>query len=294
MRYPELRLGIELEYERYHGDFPELAWWRCERDASLRNGGVEYISNPLLPEDLDEALDEVQESIEDNQLEASWRCGGHTHVNAMYWTFKELLTYTTLYALVEPYIFGNFAPGRESNHFCVPLWSNHQLIDRLAHDAVKLRAKKGMAHSLQLLGCNKYSALNFKPLKVLGTIEFRHIPSTTNMAAIQNWCAFLMRSVAYAKTFSDPESVVAAYEDNGIENMLENLGLHTCEIDRDTTKDAYIAANMVIGHDPRKWQDLDWTMPEPLVWRDELRDILALEDEFEIEDYHPDLDEERM
>lgn len=260
VRYPEIRLGIELEYERMHDAYPVLNYWHLERDNSLRNNGVEFISNPLAEGDIHEALREAQQNITHYGLEASWRCGGHTHVNVAYWTWQQLFQFSIVYALVEPYLFHEWAPGRWGNHFCVPMSQNNRLVDGMAQDAQLLRAGRG--NMLNLLACNKYSALNYKPITQHGTVELRHLPGTTNMDRIQRWCDFLLQLVRVAHEYDSPEQIITEYEDLGVDEMLERVGLHTCDVDPDDVEDGYITACMLVGYEPRKWQDLHWEFPD--------------------------------
>jgi hypothetical protein len=255
-----LRFGIELEFEQMYDDYPVLDYWSCERDTSLRDGGVEYISEPLPYAEVAEALDEAMLSAEEYGLNASWRCGGHVHVNASYWTWEQLLNFAVLSTLVEPYLFKYFADGREKNHFCVPTWANTALIDGIAQDAVKLRAGRGGMP--QILECSKYSAINYKPLGLLGTVEFRHLPATMDAAFVQHWIESLYSIVNAAHAYKLPENIIADYEDNGINRLLESLGLHTCEVDPLDAEDAYIAATTMCGYDPVKWQDLSWRLQD--------------------------------
>ena len=269
VRFDALRYGIELEFERMLEEYPDLDFWHLERDASLRNNGVEFISVPLLPDDLGEALDEAQERIERYELDASWRCGLHTHINVAYWTWKQLLTHAVLYTLVEPYLFAEWAPGRETSHFCVPMGANTRLIDGIAQDAIALRAGRGVRQTLNMLSCSKYSAVNYKPILEHGTIEFRHMPSTLDMGRVMHWCDMLGQMVDAAFEYGSPEQVITEYEDLGIEPLLNRIGLHTCDIVPEDEEDGYIAACMMVGHDPQRWQDLQWEPPgeiEVQVW----------------------------
>ena len=275
VKYPELRFGIELEFERMREEYPRgLVHWRCERDPSLRNNGVEFISKPLVLDELDPALHEAQQCVNMFDLDPSWRCGLHTHVNVSYWTWKQLIQHAVLYALVEPYIFAEFAPGRESSHFCVPLWGNTRLIDNIADDAVRLRAGRVRDRDLNMAQCCKYSALNYKPIFLQGTIEFRHMPATANMNRVREWCDMLQRLVDVSHSYGSPEEIVQEFEDIGIEDILTKLGLHTCDVPEEDVDDAYIAACMLGGYDPAKWQDLRWDMPNMVVHPDDANRVL--------------------
>lgn len=263
-RYKTQRMGIEVEYERHQGEIPAFDYWAWEHDNSLRNHGIEFISQPLTDAERPAALDELHEYLDGSGLEAHARCGVHVHMNVQFWTWKQLFTFLSTYALVEPYLFNQYAPGREDNHFCVPLTLNERLVDGLATDAAALRS--GRAVGLELLRCSKYSALNLKPIQNLGTIEFRHLAGTLDVAVVEEWCRGLQRMRDFAEGQEGPVEVVQQYEDLGIEHLLERLEIHTCEIEEEWKEDAYFSASLLCGYEEPKWQDMEWNFnEEPIV-----------------------------
>lgn len=264
VRFDHMRYGIELEFERMFDEYPILDHWVLERDASLRNNGVEFISSPLSAEELQESLAEAQEHIERYDLEASWRCGVHTHLNVAYWEWRQLFQHAVLYTLVEPYLFAGWAPGRETSHFCVPMSQNTRLIDAMSADATRLRAGRATRQNLGVLQCSKYAAVNYKPISTQGTIEFRHMPATEDMGRVLHWCDMLGRIVEASHEYDSPEQIITEYEDLGIQGILDRTGLHTCVIDMLDDEDAYIAACLMAGHEPIKWQDLEWNAEDIL------------------------------
>lgn len=138
-------VGIEMEYEGVHDPFVlDWGWsrWRCDEDPSLRDGGVEFISLPTKENMIDAALKQLDEIITEFSPEVNVRCGMHVHINMTDRTLGDIFKIGTLYGLVEPYIFAKYAPGREDNHFCVPLWYNTAMQGYMYRDNMKLR--KGM------------------------------------------------------------------------------------------------------------------------------------------------------
>lgn len=139
-KYDDLRIGIELEYERYNGrELPLGRLWNVVGDDSLRDGGIELVSRPLTQKDLPEALKVLPEAIQAGRLTPTLRCGVHAHLNAMNKTWGQLWSFIVLYTLMEPGIFAKFCPMRKLNHFCVPLFSNTALAEILHEDIQKLR-----------------------------------------------------------------------------------------------------------------------------------------------------------
>jgi len=283
IRFNGLRFGIELEVERYRDAYDELGFWTLERDTSLRDDGAEYVSHPLQPDAVPHALLEAKQSMTEHNVRATWRCGVHVHINVQYWTWGQLLQFAVLSTLVEPYLFEKFAEGRETSHFCVPTWANTRLVDAITADATSLRAGIRDYARLTLLNCSKYASINYKPIQGMGTVELRHLPGTTDTNKVQKFVEFLEVLVNMAHAYDTPEAIITEYEDLGPLALLERLDLHTCEPDALDIEDALIAATLMCGHDPMKWQDLRWEMPEAQVVRinglqiddlDEFYDIL--------------------
>ena len=203
MRYKTQRVGLELEYEHTKQGMPVIDnMWHTEIDHSLRAGGMEYISVPLLEKEIEEAVFLMVESAKSENSKVTPRCGLHVHVNASYMKWRELYNFCTYYTLLEPALFATFAPGREQSHFCVPTWMNTALAEFMYQDGQKLRDgikipkavagewKKASLHlgvaaggmpttsygALRMLRTPKYAALNISSLKKFGTLEFRQAP----------------------------------------------------------------------------------------------------------------------
>jgi len=90
-----------------------------------------------------------------------------------------------------------------------------------------------------------------------------------------------------AHAYDTPEAIITEYEDLGPLALLERLDLHTCEPDALDIEDALIAATLMCGHDPMKWQDLRWEMPEAQV----VQDIARLYAEIDEDEFYHEGDE---
>ena len=279
------RVGIELEYEgfsntRFIESNTKVTKWYLERDPSLRAGGMELISSILQPGYVKGALEEAHAIVKASKARAHLRCGVHVHLNMTDVTLKHLWNTIVLYTLAEPSIFKEFADGREGSHFCVPLWSNAVFAQAMYTDIKtirggsmptqrpKKRARRDLYGDLafapaepQRLGlfrCIKYSALNFKPLTTLGTIEFRQHPATTDMGRVRKWVDFLMHMRDVAGEYNDPLDILDQYEDIGIAGLRDNLGLEHLDVDDLDQEEAEDVATMAAGHIPAPWTDFTW------------------------------------
>lgn len=136
------RVGIELEYEDWAGIVDDDKYWQIAHDGSLRNQGVEFVSIPLAMHQVRPALVYIDGVLKEWNPTANERCGVHVHLNMSDKTFNHLFTFTTLYALLEPALFKQYAPDRIDNHFCVPMFYNMSQMTALQDDIARLRAGK--------------------------------------------------------------------------------------------------------------------------------------------------------
>ena len=273
------KVGIELEYENaVIDDMPleKIKKWHLEIDHSLRGGGVEFVSMPLDPGQINQALEEVQHCLSAvPAVVANKRCGVHVHVNALDLTFRELWSWLTYYQLVEAFIFKQYADGREENHFCVPQWANTNMQQNLYSDATalyrgvsKTRAADELVAGtfvpkgpvpLLMMSTSKYSAMNPSSLKQFGTLEFRQMRGTLSMAKVSEWAKFLVNLRDEAKSIGDAEEVLTEFENRGYERLCANIGLQqTNTVDPDDLTDCIDGAYMMVGHKPTNHQDLTW------------------------------------
>lgn len=288
------RVGIELEYEnadagKLYNNSGFLTRWKATDDPSLRAGGIEFISLPTKPEHIELALEQVKKAMLITGARATKRCGVHVHLNVTDLTFRELWNVAVYYALLEPFIFKEFADGREDSHFCVPTWANTALQQSMYRDATVLHrgvqkiiggtklqhfqdtamgigghpvpSLKRHSVPLYLLGNAKYSAMNFTPLEQFGTVEFRQHGATTDMRKVQRWAEFLLRLRTAALAYTDGNAIMEQFETDGFFTLCETMELaQSPNVNPNDIEDAVDAAALIVGHEPTDHQDLKWEM----------------------------------
>lgn len=252
------QVGIELEYEHFGGHGDAYPYWRGAVDHSLRERGMELISIPLKPIQVVPALRTVKIMPGFKPSIASERCGLHIHLNASDLTLRQLWCVMAFYALVEPYVFKTFAPTREDNHFCVPLWKDGRQVRQLYEDVQGLR--RNIAKALHVLKGCKYSAMNTATLGKFGTLEFRQHPGTKSLLEVAQWAKFIISLREEALKFGDALDIVDLYEGQGVRALLDRVRLDEVEVDPFAKEDAVDAATMMSGYVPAKWQEIDWEM----------------------------------
>lgn len=194
--YKDLGTGIEIETEGFN-NIPNFSLWKVDRDGSLRDG-VEFISTVLHGKGVVDALEEVRNPLANST--PSWRCAVHVHIDIRDLEWDQLVSVCTLYAMLEPAIFEWEGNGRETSRFCIPWESNPDPIPRLM-ELMKDRQEgpRRPRPRRHIADYCKYSALNIAPITYQGTIEFRHMQTSTSIDRILqyvNLCSSIVREGA--------------------------------------------------------------------------------------------------
>lgn len=179
------RYGIEVECEGLSNAMPPLwtepffKYWRTAPDGSLRNGGIEFISSPLVRASVPPALAALWPYIESGQVRPSVRTGIHIHASCLGLDTDGVLRILQHYALLEPVLFNFVGIEREENIYCIPWYRAHDE-PKVVRNWLEFNGRTARAPC-------KYSALYVGPLRTFGTIEFRHAPTWTNRATVLLW-----------------------------------------------------------------------------------------------------------
>lgn len=193
MPSPEALVGIELEIE----DFPmnmEQAHpgFVFATDGSLRNNGIEAVTKPVRMMHAPGLLSSFYRHFNITEANYSERCSTHVHLNALDLTCYQVASICMLYQTLERLLFNFVGHDRGKNIFCVPWYQSG-----LTYNAVNLMS----SDPNYVFGkWQKYSALNLIPLRAArqGTLEFRHLHGTCDLAVITQWLTLIGRIREYA------------------------------------------------------------------------------------------------
>lgn len=190
-------IGIEVEVEnilpakQLYGDYFKL-FWAITKDGSLRNNGYELISVPLRGINISGALSYLDRflNVVHTGHDFSHRCGIHVHVNCRNLTVKQVNNIIYTYLCLETVLFDQFVKNeRSGNSFCMPV--TDVFVGKAYHHC-------------------KYQALNRKSLAEHGTLEFRHLHGTKDIALIKKWIKIITNLVTFAssKTYEEIYALV--------------------------------------------------------------------------------------
>lgn len=206
--YTAGEVGIEVEMEGaalYHGN---TDLWKHERDDSLRGRDTaEYVlKSPILLTEVEDALGELTEALEDSVLSPSVRCGVHVHVNVQDMTLTQVATFTTLYLVLEDLLLEVCGEGRQSNLFCLKGCEAELLMESAA--SFFRTGDMGYIDNDEI----RYSGINLAALAKFGSVEFRALRTPDNLLDIMPWVDTLGRLAKFSKErYANPIEVISAY-----------------------------------------------------------------------------------
>jgi hypothetical protein len=226
-----LAVGIELEYENSPvqvareggpavtiiGDTNIHPLWSAHGDGSLRNNGIEFVSKILRSDkEISSAAKVMTKLLAKYPFTDSNRAGVHVHVNVQDLNLDELWNTLVWYLMLEPGFFDFVGGGRERSIYCRP-WYAHIT----GHEIVSFAKNLGAGRLFKLP--HRYYSVNTDALGRHGTLEFRHMKSTTNMDRVENWALLLKAFVKFttqnpnaAKDFMNIARVFEAAREIGL------------------------------------------------------------------------------
>lgn len=181
-------VGVEVEIEGYNRAVP-MDGWNITEDNSLRNGGAEFISklgyraHHIWPK-----IHLLCEKAVANKWSVSDRTSIHVHLGMNHLTMNDVHAVLLAYIPLEEALFEYAGALRYSNIFCVPA----------------VECSGGLSYECKdiygyIREADKYSALNFKTIRDLGTVEFRHMQTCFDAEYIYRWIMMLCLIRDYAR-----------------------------------------------------------------------------------------------
>lgn len=167
-----LKFGLELEVENALGvHYPEgfNNYWGTHRDDSLRNNGIEYVTNtPLTKLEVLGALNILQIHLNTNRnLDLSERTSFHLHLNFADRTFRQIHNFLTLYYLIENMVVMRAGgENRYANLFCLKIQDANSVKRRILQTF-------SFTDLTSAFTVERYLALNLASIVKHKTLEFR-------------------------------------------------------------------------------------------------------------------------
>jgi hypothetical protein len=198
-------VGIEYLYNKKGEPVENLRVWRNVEDGSLRNYGREFVSYPVAGEDIEFALDILNNHLESNKetkgYEFTDRTSVHVHMNVLDMTIEELLKLLLVYISVEPVMYNFCGGNRHKNVFCVPV--NQTGLCRNLGKAFSSKTRDSVLRLRE--NWRKYLGFNILPFTTLGTVEYRQMVGTNDIKKLHQWInmIFGIKDYAISHTFQE-------------------------------------------------------------------------------------------
>ena len=248
----ERLVGIEIEVEGCAPHTCEWAqrspYWNPVPDGSLREAGMEFVSEPLDGNTLPLALPQFFEAYRRHGYVSNTRTGIHVHIDVRDLEIANVGGIVATYAVVEPILMQYVGTDREENIYCVPYYRAYGDLE-LVCDMLEQDNPDYIRDTC------KYSALYLQPLLRFGTLEFRHAPTWGNMEQLTMWIELIRKVVAYGSSRTATEVVEETTRCSGEEfarlvfTDLYNDVRRECAVDVDTLLDvcdSYLCAEMLL------------------------------------------------
>lgn len=233
---PDCRIGLEFEFENTgvvarNRELPYTPWshyWEWHEEGSIREGGSEFVFvEPLFGRDAITALEGLCAFAHENRWRSTLRTGLHVHMDVRDMEVMQLVGMCVLYAIFEPAIFHWIGDNRENSHFCVPWYRSDGSILEAA-DIIKSAVKPVEGVNMDLLQSaeryQRYAAFNLQALFRYGSVEARHMKTTTDVRRIMEWINLLMSMKrAVARIPASDTAIVRTVENLGPFRALEQI-----------------------------------------------------------------------
>lgn len=200
-------VGIEIEMEGSGIVIPATGW-RLEEDGSLRHNpeAIEYVlDTPVNRKDVTAALQTLQLALDKAgaKLTPSDRCGVHVHINCQQLTVEQVISFITLYLIMEEPLVKWCGEDREGNPFTLRAKDAEYTISLLIQSAMR-------GDFNQFNSDMRYGSVNPNAIQKYGSLEFRALRTPKDFAIIDTWTRLLLRIKDASLEFQHPKSIIEA------------------------------------------------------------------------------------
>jgi len=187
--------GVEVELENVPGldrerQYPMRTFglgkyeddWRVTYDGTLRNGGVEFVSNGVQAQKaLRSSLHKMMKDLKEYcNFDKSFRTSTHIHIDIRDLNRIQLMVFILKLVSIEDELFELAGKGREKSPFAVRCDNAATLIPTVYKALKNRRTPVRMNADFQIPADMKYSSINVEAIRKMGSVELRHFhPITT-------------------------------------------------------------------------------------------------------------------
>ncbi len=230
-------VGIEVEVEGKN--IPPVPYgWKGVGDGSLQGECIEFVTTSKLTSlQISKAITRLKNAFKNNKgvINRSVRAGVHVHINVQDMTHTQVVTFATLYYILEDLLVQWCGETRVGNLFCLRTRDAQGL-----HPYLKTAID---AHSFESLYTDqiRYGALNWKPITKLGSLEFRALSTPPNLSKVAVWAKMLLQLRTASLKYKHPQDIIGEFSLSTREDFIkDHLGFYA---NRFLTKDLDVVLN---------------------------------------------------
>lgn len=189
------QFGIEIEMEGSRIREANVKGWDIEDDGSLRNNPecCEFVLHkPLSFEGSIKAVTTLNDKHAEWNAKINWsyRCSTHVHYNVQQMDVRKLLSSIYLYYIFENMLVKWSGKERVGNRFCLRMKDSHYICHNI-RELFETGLRGADANA------TRYSALNLASVREYGSVEFRSLEGTTDIARITKWLTYITKVMTY-------------------------------------------------------------------------------------------------
>ena len=175
-------------------------------DGSLNEGGVEFVTTmPIIGDNVNIALDSLQEAIEDEWNTVDSSCGLHIHMNALDMGFVEIKSLLMIMSRIQYKLYESIPECRRDTSYAKEIDLSPLAISRIGSLSELVDSYYSMAEtriSDQKYNDARYIGTNIHSRFYLGSIEFRYHEGVASSKPIKDWILFLNSIMTASKDLS--------------------------------------------------------------------------------------------
>jgi len=202
-------IGVESEViteyadsEEYLDSCGDIDKFEIVEDGSLSSGGVEFVSYPMIGNEIEYALNNLEGKHDDDMNYVDSSCGIHIHMNALDFNFTEIQSLLMIMSKIQYKIFQSIPSNRRTGSYCKEMTIGARSIARaktltelveMYYDSANDRLTDNKYNDARYFGTNLHSRF------YMGTIEFRYHEGSTEARPIIDWIRFINRIMTASK-----------------------------------------------------------------------------------------------
>jgi hypothetical protein len=210
---PGAKIGIEVEVENFNvTDGAKInALWTTKPDHSLRNNGMEFVTNGgLVGTQIEKAVTWLCDFAPKNKMSTGYpRAGIHIHMDVTDMNADDNLELARMMQtamILEPAMFSFAGEHRRACGFCDAFQDSSADFQYISNVLFKWGEKNLKPSIEQMLGgdrgyISKYQAINLLPIATFGTVEFRQLPTTFEKRRIMDWINVILCLKRFSQEF---------------------------------------------------------------------------------------------